>query len=66
MEDESKGVASVVVGVLDCFWEFRRCVRVERVAWEERIVEAWILRCPLSEETVLVRGVVERGTGCLL
>jgi hypothetical protein len=51
----------VVVGreSLDCFWELRRRVRVDRVDCEERIVEAWILRCVLREETVFVRGVVD-------
>ena len=41
VEVESRGVVSVVVGgeSLDCFWELRRRVRVERVDWEERIVE---------------------------
>jgi len=68
VEVESRGVVSVVVGgkSLDCFWELRRRVRVERVDWEERIVETLMLRCALREETMVVRGDVDRKRGCLL
>jgi hypothetical protein len=40
-------------GSLDCFWEVRRRVSVECMACEDRIVEAWMRRCALSEETVV-------------
>jgi hypothetical protein len=50
---------SVVVGEgLDCFCEARRRLRVDRVDWEERIVEAWMLRWALRERTAGVRHVV--------
>jgi len=64
VEAERRGVVSVVVGEgLDCFWEARRRVRVERVDCEERIVEAWMLRCALRERTADVREVVAEGEG---
>lgn len=55
-------VSSVVVReVLDYFCEVRGRVRIERVVWEDKIVEAWILRCALREETVLLEGSGEGG-----
>ncbi len=62
VDEERRGFVSVLselVGrvCLDFFWEVRSRVRVERMACEERMVEAWILRCALREHTEIVRGV---------